>query len=68
LASLSELTPRKQKLYEFAWHKESALCVLKKKLKKLKILDSAFNLELVITLVVVVVVAVVTPARLMKTI
>jgi hypothetical protein len=31
LASLSELTPRKRKLYEHIRHKESALCKLKKK-------------------------------------
>jgi hypothetical protein len=39
-ASLSELTPRKRKLYEHIWRKASALCKLKKKYKgkKLKVL------------------------------
>jgi hypothetical protein len=33
LASLSELTPRKRKLYEHIQNKENALCELKKKYK-----------------------------------
>lgn len=31
LASISELTPRKRKLYKHIWNRESALCKLKKK-------------------------------------
>jgi hypothetical protein len=37
LASFSELTPRKRKLYEHIWNKESALCKLKKKYKRKKL-------------------------------
>jgi hypothetical protein len=35
LAIVAELTPRKRKLYEHVWNRESVLCKLKRKYKQI---------------------------------